>query len=189
MNNSITIVNWHVGFAWLSHPLFIRKYIEFPGTVTRTHGNSRILLYIQTKRTHTHTQPNNSLSLATVLCLPLFDETTNRVLIELDVAWQAHIQNSVILMIHTEDIDLFLPADDSPTSFTTDPSTLAYFASTQSSNFSDSNVTRTGPHTSQPSDDDGARILQQTRRRFYPPRNLSSATTENLVAVAPLDQR
>ncbi|XP_032677581.1 retinal guanylyl cyclase 2 isoform X3 [Odontomachus brunneus] len=125
---------------------------------------------------------------ATVLCLPLFDETTNRVLIELDVASQTHVQNSVILMIHTEDIDLFLPKDDSPTSPTTDPSTLAHFAITQSSNFSTSNITRASPSAIS-SGDDGIRRLQQTPRRFSPPRNLSSATTENLVAVAPLDQR
>ncbi|XP_025163076.1 retinal guanylyl cyclase 2 isoform X2 [Harpegnathos saltator] len=123
---------------------------------------------------------------ATVLCLPLFDETTNRVLIELDVAWQAHIQNSVILMIHTEDIDPFLPKDDSPTSLATDPSTLAHSANTQSSNFSTSNITRV---SEAPQDDDRPRRLQLTPRRFSPPRNLSSATTENLVAVAPLDQR
>ncbi|XP_014477506.1 PREDICTED: retinal guanylyl cyclase 2 isoform X2 [Dinoponera quadriceps] len=124
---------------------------------------------------------------ATVLCLPLFDEMTNRVLIELDVAWQTHIQNSVILMIHTEDIDLFLPEDDSPTSLTTDPSTLAHFAITQSSNFSTSNITRNSRYAT-PQDDEGVRRVQ-TPRRFFPPRNLSSATTENLVAVAPLDQR
>ncbi|XP_024876241.1 retinal guanylyl cyclase 2-like isoform X1 [Temnothorax curvispinosus] len=124
-----------------------------------------------------------------VLCLPLLDEMTNRVLIELNAAWQTHIQNSVILMIHTEDIDLFLPRDDSPpTSPPTDPSTLAHSAITQSSNFSTSNVTRAGPYTT-PERDERMRRVQQTSRRFAPPRNLSSTTMENLLVVAPLDQR
>ncbi|XP_071631245.1 retinal guanylyl cyclase 2 isoform X1 [Temnothorax longispinosus] len=124
-----------------------------------------------------------------VLCLPLLDEMTNRVLIELNAAWQTHIQNSVILMIHTEDIDLFLPRDDSPpTSPPTDPSTLAHSAITQSSNFSTSNVTRAGPYTT-PERDERMRRVQQTPRRFAPPRNLSSTTMENLLVVAPLDQR
>lgn len=169
------------------HSLFIRKYIEFSCAITRTHDNSHIPLYTHAC-IHNTRKLNNVPSSATVLCLPLFDEMTNRVLIELDVAWQTHIQNSVILMIHTEDIDLFLPKDDSPTSPTTDPSTLAHFAITQSSNFSTSNITRASP-SAIPSGDDGMRRLQQTPRRFSPPRNLSSATTENLVAVAPLDQR
>ncbi|XP_011882602.1 PREDICTED: retinal guanylyl cyclase 2 [Vollenhovia emeryi] len=126
---------------------------------------------------------------ATVLCLPLLDEMTSRVLIELNVAWQTHIQNSVILMIHTEDIDLFLPRDDTPpTSPPTDPSTLAHPAITQSSNFSTSNVTRTGPHAT-PERDERVRRVQQTTRRFAPPRNLSSTAIENLLVVAPLDQR
>ncbi|XP_039308275.1 retinal guanylyl cyclase 2 isoform X2 [Solenopsis invicta] len=126
---------------------------------------------------------------ATVLCLPLLDEITSRVLIELNVAWQTHIQNSVILMIHPEDIDLFLPTDDSPpTSLPTDSSTLAHSAITQSSNFSTSNVTRAGSYAT-PETDERLRRLQQSTRRFVPPRNLSSTTMENLLVVAPLDQR
>ncbi|XP_011692309.1 PREDICTED: retinal guanylyl cyclase 2 [Wasmannia auropunctata] len=128
---------------------------------------------------------------ATVLCLPLLDEMTSRVLIELNVAWQTHIQNSVILMIHTEDIDPFLPTDDSPappTSLPTEPSTLARSAITQSSNFSTSNVTRAGPYAT-PDRDERMQMVQRTARRFAPPRNLSSTTLENLLVIAPLDQR
>ncbi|EGI59709.1 Retinal guanylyl cyclase 2 [Acromyrmex echinatior] len=125
---------------------------------------------------------------ATVLCLPLLDEMTSRVLIELNVAWQTHIQNSVILMVHTEDIDLFLPRDDSsPTSLSTDPSTLVHSAITQSSNFSTSNVTRAGPYVTPERDERTQR--EHTSRRFAPPRNLSSTTIENLLVVTPLDQR
>ncbi|KAL0114110.1 hypothetical protein PUN28_011433 [Cardiocondyla obscurior] len=127
---------------------------------------------------------------ATVLCLPLLDEMTSRVLIELNVAWQTHIQNPVILMIHTEDIDLFLPRRDdlTPTSVPADPSTLAHSAIAQSSNFSTSNVTLAGPHATSERDEK-ARRVQPATRRFVPPRNLSSTTTENLLVVAPLDQR
>ncbi|KYM85144.1 Retinal guanylyl cyclase 2 [Atta colombica] len=126
---------------------------------------------------------------ATVLCLPLLDEMTSRVLIELNVAWQTHIQNSVILMVHTEDIDLFLPRNDSsPTSLSTDPSTLVHSAITQSSNFSTSNVTRAGPYAT-PERDERMQKVQHTARRFVPPRNLSSTTIENLLVVTPLDQR
>lgn len=126
---------------------------------------------------------------ATVLCLPLLDEMTSRVLIELNVAWQTHIQNSVILMIHTEDIDLFLPRDDSPpSSLPTDPSTLVHSAITQSSNFSTSNVTRADPYAT-PERDERMQRMQHTARRFAPPRNLSSTMIENLLVVAPLDQR
>ncbi|KAG5315725.1 GUC2F cyclase, partial [Acromyrmex insinuator] len=125
---------------------------------------------------------------ATVLCLPLLDEMTSRVLIELNVAWQTHIQNSVILMVHTEDIDLFLPRDDSsPTSLSTDPSTLVHSAITQSSNFSTSNVTRAGSYVTPERDERTQR--EHTSRRFAPPRNLSSTTIENLLVVTPLDQR
>ena len=123
---------------------------------------------------------------ATVLCLPLLDEMTSRVLIELNVAWQTHIQNSVILMVHTEDIDLFLPRDDS--SLSTDPTTLVHSAITQSSNFSTSNVTRAGPYAT-PERDERMQRVQHTARRFAPPRNLSSTTIENLLVVTPLDQR
>ncbi|XP_029170688.1 retinal guanylyl cyclase 2 isoform X2 [Nylanderia fulva] len=128
---------------------------------------------------------------ATVLCLPLLDEMTSRVLIELNVAWQTHIQNSVILMIHTEDIDLFLPRDESPpsASLPIDPTTLAQSAITQSSNFSTSNVTRAGPNATVENDERRMRRLQEAPRRFFPPTNFSSNTMENLLAVAPLDQR
>ncbi|XP_012537181.2 retinal guanylyl cyclase 2 [Monomorium pharaonis] len=128
---------------------------------------------------------------ATVLCLPLLDETTSRVLIELNVAWQTHNQNSVILMIHPEDIDLFVPRDDSPSAspLPTDSTTLAHSAITQSSNFSTSNVTRAGSHAAPESADERMRRVQQPARRFAPPRNLSSTTMENLLVVAPLDQR
>ncbi|XP_011334672.2 retinal guanylyl cyclase 2 isoform X1 [Ooceraea biroi] len=125
---------------------------------------------------------------ATVLCLPLLDEITSRVLIELDVAWQTYIQNSAILMIHTEDIDPFLPKDDSPPLI---PSTLARRPSTittQSSNFSTSNVTHAGINATLKSEG-RTHTLQQTPPRFAPPRNLSSITLENLLAIAPLDQR
>ncbi|KYN04499.1 Retinal guanylyl cyclase 2 [Cyphomyrmex costatus] len=126
---------------------------------------------------------------AMVLCLPLLDEMTSRVLIELNVAWQTHIQNSAILMIHTEDIDLFLPKDVSPpTSHPIDPSTSVHSAITQSSNFSTSNVTHAGPYAT-PERGERMQRVQQTARRFAPPRNLSSTTIENLLVVAPLDQR
>ncbi|KAG5332371.1 GUC2F cyclase, partial [Acromyrmex heyeri] len=125
---------------------------------------------------------------ATVLCLPLLDEMTSRVLIELNVVWQTHNQNSVILMVHTEDIDLFLPRDNSsPMSLSTDPSTLVHSAITQSSNFSTSNVTRAGPYVTPERDERTQR--EHTSRRFAPPRNLSSTTIENLLVVTPLDQR
>ncbi|KAG5307781.1 GUC2F cyclase, partial [Pseudoatta argentina] len=125
---------------------------------------------------------------ATVLCLPLLDEMTSRVLIELNVVWQTHNQNSVILMIHTEDIDLFLPRDNSsPMSLSTDPSTLVHSAITQSSNFSTSNVTRAGPYVTPERDERTQR--EHTSQRFAPPRNLSSTTIENLLVVTPLDQR
>ncbi|XP_067207687.1 retinal guanylyl cyclase 2 isoform X2 [Linepithema humile] len=126
---------------------------------------------------------------ATVLCLPLLDEMTSRVLIELNIAWQTHVPNSWILMIQTEDIELFLPRDDSlPTSLPTEPSTLAHSAITQSSNFSTTNVTRAGPSVT-PESDEKMRKEQRAPRRFSPPRNLSSTMMENLLAVAPLDQR
>ncbi|KAG5336663.1 GUC2F cyclase, partial [Acromyrmex charruanus] len=125
---------------------------------------------------------------ATVLCLPLLDEMTSRVLIELNVVWQTHNQNSVILMVHTEDIDLFLPRDNSsPMSLSTDPSTLVHSAITQSSNFSTSNVTRAGPYVTPERDERTQR--EHTSRRFAPSRNLSSTTIENLLVVTPLDQR
>ncbi|KAL6267075.1 hypothetical protein P5V15_000152 [Pogonomyrmex californicus] len=126
----------------------------------------------------------------TVLCLPLLDEMTSRVLIELNVAWQTHIQNSVILMIHTEDIDLFLPRDDPPpTSPSTEPSTtLARLAITQSSNFSTSNVTRAGPNATRERDERTRRV-ERAAPRFAPPRNLSGTTMENLLVVTPLDRR
>ncbi|XP_072756231.1 retinal guanylyl cyclase 2 isoform X1 [Anoplolepis gracilipes] len=130
---------------------------------------------------------------ATVLCLPLLDEVTSRVLIELNIAWQNHIQNSVILMIHTEDIDLFLPRDESPpsTSPPIDLTTLAQSAITQSSNFSTSNVTtRAGPNATLESDQRRTRRVQEDAPpRFFPPRNLSNNAMENLLAIAPLDQR
>ncbi|XP_070151794.1 retinal guanylyl cyclase 2 isoform X1 [Polyergus mexicanus] len=126
---------------------------------------------------------------ATVLCLPLLDEVTSRVLMELNIAWQSHIQNSIILMIHTGDIDLFLPRDEnpsSPASLPIDPMTLAQSAITQSSNFSTSNVTRAGPNAILENDE---RRMQEIPRSIFPPRNLSSNTMKNLLAVAPLDQR
>lgn len=92
-------------------------------------------------------------------------------------------------MIHTEDIDLFLPRDEippSPASLPIDPMTLAQSAITQSSNFSTSNVTRAGPNAILEKDE---RRVQEIPRWIFPPRNLSSNTLENLLAVAPLDQR
>lgn len=141
--------------------------------------------------THVQSRKLDSLFLlATVLCLPLLDDMTSRVLVELNFAWQTHIQNSAILMIHTEDIDLLLPRDDSPpTSLPTDLSTLAHSTITQSSNFSTSNVTRAGPYMTPERDERVRRVHQTTPRRFTPPRNLSSTTMENLLVVAPFDQR
>lgn len=131
----------------------------------------------------------NSLLPATVICLPLLDEMTSRVLIELNIAWQTHVQNSWILMIQTEDIELFLPRNDSsPVPLPTEPSTLAQSAITQSSNFSTSNVTRAGPNVTLESDEK-IRKVRSAPRRFSPPRNLSSTMMENLLAIAPLDQR
>lgn len=148
---------------------------------------------MQLSHTHTHTHVKYTqrylilfLYLATVLCLPVFDEMTNRVLIELDIAWQAqHIQNSVIFMIHTENIEPFLRKDErSNSSVLLDSSTLTPFAITQSSNFSTSNVTsQNDERTTQ------RRRLQYNSRRYSPPSNLTSITTRNLLAVAPLDQR
>ncbi|EFN69634.1 Retinal guanylyl cyclase 2 [Camponotus floridanus] len=128
---------------------------------------------------------------ATVLCLPLLDEVTSRVLIELNIAWQNHIQNSVILMIHTEDIDLFLPRDENPppASLPTIDPTLAQSAITQSSNFSTSSVTRAGPNATLENDEKRVHKIEEAPRSSFPPRNLSSNTMENLLAVAPLDQR
>lgn len=120
---------------------------------------------------------------AIVLCLPLLDEITSRVLIELDGAWQTYIQSSTILMIHTEDIDPFLPKDELP------PANLSTLARStiQSSNFFTSNVTHAGTDATLKGDE-RARTLQGSRH-FAPPRNLSGTTLENLLAVAPLDQR
>jgi len=122
-----------------------------------------------------------------VLCLPLLDGITSRVLIELDIAWQTYVQSSAILMIHAEDIDPFLPRDDPPPANPSSTLVRSSPVSAQSSNFSTSNVTRTSATLK--SDERVRGAPQQTSRRFAPPTNLSSVTLEHLLAVAPLDQR
>ncbi|XP_020277564.1 retinal guanylyl cyclase 2 isoform X2 [Pseudomyrmex gracilis] len=131
---------------------------------------------------------------ATVLCLPLLDEMTSRVLIELNVVWQMHTKNSAILMIHTGDIDPFLPQDDSsPNPLLADPPSSTSVRSVitqQSSNFSTSNETRARSNATLESEAKTTPTPRaQLPRRFIPPRNLNSIMMENLFAVVPLDQR
>ncbi|KAG7199229.1 hypothetical protein KM043_018098 [Ampulex compressa] len=122
---------------------------------------------------------------ATVLCLPVVDESTSRILAELDIARQSHAAKSVIVMIHTEDNDLFLPRSNSSIFSLGSPIPIP-LANTMSSNFTTSNVSLVYSNVSSSSNAEGEIY---PLRQFVPPKTLSSSTMDNLLAVTPLDQR
>ena len=135
----------------------------------------------------------------TVLCLPASDELTSRVLNELDNSARQSSSstsypgpwNSMIVVIHTEDDDLFLPRL-APTA----PISLADLTSLN--NYSASNVSRQAL-----SDDDmygverietreEAQQLRNEREKKetpFPPKSISPAILEKLLIVTPLDGR
>lgn len=123
---------------------------------------------------------------ATVLCLPLNDDSTNRILTELDVSRDSSMLTSMILMIHTEDNDLFLPQIVPTASPLETPISLS-FTSTQSSNFSPSDLPRTYTIVDQRMDVGSA--YMNPSQRYVPSRNLSGTTLDNLLILMPLDQR
>ncbi|XP_035725180.1 retinal guanylyl cyclase 2-like isoform X1 [Vespa mandarinia] len=123
---------------------------------------------------------------ATVLCLPLNDDSTNRILTELDVSRDSSMLTSMILMIHTEDNDLFLPQIVPTASPLETPISLS-FTSTQSSNFSPSDLPRTYTIVDQRTDEGSAKM--NPSQRYVPSQNLSGTTLNNLLILMPLDQR
>ncbi|XP_047348159.1 retinal guanylyl cyclase 2 isoform X3 [Vespa velutina] len=123
---------------------------------------------------------------ATVLCLPLNDDSTNRILTELDVSRDSSMLTSMILMIHTEDNDLFLPQIVPTASPLETPISLS-FTSTQSSNFSPSDLPRTYTIVDQRTDEGSTKM--NPSQRYVPSQNLSGTTLDNLLILMPLDQR
>ncbi|OAD52258.1 Retinal guanylyl cyclase 2, partial [Eufriesea mexicana] len=131
----------------------------------------------------------------TVLCLPTSDEDglMTRALSEIDIAQQSSnsIWNSMTVIVHTEDDDLFLPTRN--TSFSHfDLATSISLATLSSSNSSDiqdeaifhnydDNVTADAEQV------EGNKWKRNNR--FFPPKNLSSTFLERLLTITPLDCR
>lgn len=142
----------------------------------------------------------------TVLCLPTSDEDgfITRVLSEIDIAQQSSnsMWNSMTVIVHTEDDDLFLPTKNT---------SISYFDSERLPNVSlatfNPSATNVSDETSLRDDNNGTmvtdsveeaekiQILQRLRdkskitHRFLPPRNLSSTFLERLMTITPLDYR
>ncbi|XP_015179182.1 PREDICTED: retinal guanylyl cyclase 2-like isoform X2 [Polistes dominula] len=124
---------------------------------------------------------------ATVLCLPLNDDSTNRILTELDVSRDSSMLTSMILMINTEDNDMFLPQIVPTASPIETPISLS-LTTTQSSNFSPSDIPRIYTIVNQRTTYESAKI-NPSQERYVPSKNLSGTTLDNLLILMPLDQR
>ncbi|XP_076752601.1 retinal guanylyl cyclase 2 isoform X1 [Xylocopa sonorina] len=144
---------------------------------------------------------------ATVLCLPPSDDDglMSRVLFELDIEHRSSNSswNSVTVIVHTEDNDLFLPNAMSVTS-RFDAATTDARIVLSSSNFTASNVsyeTRFDDYeedVTNVEEGDEAQSLRSHRQllneskmnnRFFPPKNLSSTFLNRLLTITPLDYR
>lgn len=158
----------------------------------------------------------------TVLCLPTSDEDglMTRVLSEMDVVQQSSnsVWNSMTVIVHTEDDDLFLPTGNASISrFDSARPNVSLYATTLSS--SDPSATNVSDEMIFHNDNDSAMVtdsvenvenveeaegmekaekrqmLQRLRneskvtRRFLPPRNLSSTFLERLMTITPFDYR
>ncbi|KAK1126533.1 hypothetical protein K0M31_004166 [Melipona bicolor] len=153
----------------------------------------------------------------TVLCLPTSDEDgfITRVLSEIDIAQQS--SNSMTVIVHTEDDDLFLPTRNTSISYFDSARPNVSLATLSSFDPSATNVS----DEMSPRDDNSStivtdsveeevenvqeaeemekaekmEILQRLRNkskithRFLPPRNLSSTFLERLMTITPLDYR
>lgn len=158
-----------------------------------------------------------------MLCLPTSDEDglITRVLSEIDIVQQSSnsMWNSMTVIVHTEDDDLFLPTGNT--------STISYFDNSARPNVSLTTLSSSNPSATNVSNEmifhndnnstivtdsveevenveeaeeiekaERKQILQQlrnkskiTHHRFLPPRNLSSTFLERLMTITPLDYR
>ncbi|XP_043529595.1 uncharacterized protein LOC122539063, partial [Frieseomelitta varia] len=156
----------------------------------------------------------------TVLCLPTSDEDglITRVLSEIDIVQQSSnsMWNSMTVIVHTKDDDLFLPTRNTSISYFDSAKPNVSLTTLSSSNPSATNVSNEMIFH----DDDNStiatdsaeevenveeaeeiekaeekQILQRLRNkskithRFLPPRNLSSTFLERLMTITPLDYR
>lgn len=147
----------------------------------------------------------------TVLCLPTSDEDglITRVLSEIDNVQQSSnsMWDSMTVIVHTEDDDLFLPSGNTSISyFDSATSNVNTLATLTPLNLSDSAL-NVSYETTFDNYDDSVTVAdtleeaeeQETRQRpwnksktsnrFHPPRNLSSTFLERLITITPLDYR
>ncbi|XP_033351701.1 uncharacterized protein LOC117234512 isoform X1 [Bombus vosnesenskii] len=146
----------------------------------------------------------------TVLCLPTSDEDglITRVLSEIDNVQQTSnsMWDSMTVIVHTEDDDLFLPPGNTSISYFDSATSNVSLATLTSLNLSDSALNVSYETTFDDYDDSVAVAdtleeaeEQETRQRpwnksktsnrFHPPRNLSSTFLERLITITPLDYR
>ncbi|XP_043477214.1 retinal guanylyl cyclase 2-like isoform X1 [Leptopilina heterotoma] len=119
---------------------------------------------------------------AVLFCLPLENNYTSRILVEMDAILQeSRLSHPVIILIQPVNSDFFIPENIS-TATTTLPILVPFTSSPQSSNFSIPNVS--DAQSNEPQRSKGG----ESSSRFKPPTNLSKAMLTNLLAVVPVDQ-
>ncbi|XP_026671236.1 uncharacterized protein LOC108627232 isoform X2 [Ceratina calcarata] len=142
----------------------------------------------------------------TVLCLPTSndDGLMTRVLSELDAVQQSpnSAWNSMTVIVHTVDDDLFLP-NGNVTTPRVDSATTVSFTTISSSNFTnasneisfDDYINVRGNDEEEEEEEEDEQKLGQLQdkskmnNRYLPPNNLSSAFLERLLTITPLDYK